>query len=56
MRDNELVTELSLFNEYKMFQNITIQEEFDQKLVIIKPNVRKEKQINSMYYLSKFFY
>ncbi len=48
VRNNELFTELSLFNEYKIYQNITIHEEFDQKIVTIKPNVRKDKHINSM--------
>jgi hypothetical protein len=55
VRNNELVTELSLFNEYKMFQNITVQEGFDQKLVIIKPNVRKDKEINSMLEIMELF-
>jgi len=48
VKNNQLVTEISLFNEYKTFQNITVVEQYDQKLVLIKPNVRKDKQFNTM--------
>ena len=54
VKNNQLVTEISLFNEYKTFQNITVVEQYDQKLVLIKPNVRKDKQFNTMYVLISF--
>jgi len=55
MKNNKLVTELSLFNEYKTFQNITVVEEYHQKLVQIKPNARKDKNLNSMNEVMELF-
>jgi len=55
MKNNKLVTELSLFNEYKTFQNITVVEEYHQKLVQIKPNARKDKNFNSMNEVMELF-
>ena len=44
MKNGVLTTELSLFNEIKIFQNVSIVEMYDQKLVLVKPIPRKDKR------------
>ena len=48
VKNNSLVTELSLFNEYKTFENVSVIEDYGQKLVQIKPNPRKERDSLTM--------
>jgi len=44
MKNGVLTTELSLFNEIKIFQNVSIVEMYDQKLVLVKPIPRKDNR------------
>lgn len=48
VHDGYLATDVSLFNEFKIFQNVTVTEMFDQKVVIIKPLPRKDKEFPSV--------
>ncbi len=43
-----LTTELSLFNEIKLFQNVSIVEMYDQRMVVAKTLPRKDKRFFTM--------
>jgi len=48
LSNGSLTTEISLFNETKIFPNITIVEKYNQRLVLLKPTSRKDKKFNPM--------
>lgn len=39
-----LITEMSLFNAFKVYQEVVVKEAFEQKIVIIKPTQMKDKE------------
>jgi len=53
--NSDLTTEISLFNETKIFPNITIIEKYNQKLVLLKPTTRKDKRFNTIAELMEKF-
>jgi len=48
LHEGGLSLDISFFNESKIFQNVSVTEMFDQKLVSIKPTPRTDRELESV--------